>query len=264
MKEVAIFYICTGNYYVFFKDFYKSSEKNFLPNTRKHYFVFTDNNSLIRKPNIEYIFIKKMGWPFDTLMRFNFFSKVIDRLPSFDFTFFFNANALIIKEIPDNILPITNDFIGALHPSLYDKPKSDFPYERNPVSTAFIDFKDGNHYFQGGLFGAKSQSFAKLIIDIKQNIEKDLSNDFIAIWHDESHLNRYFLGKNVEILDSSYIYPESFDNPYDNKIIMRDKGKFGHENFRNANPFLFYIKYNFFRIKNLLKLIKKRISLFII
>jgi len=252
MGDIAILYICTGNYSIFFKDFYKSAETNFLPNYKKHYFVFTDKKFFFKKPNIEYIFQKKIGWPFDTLSRFHFFSKMIDRLQSFDFTFFFNANALCIKQISNTILPTANDFVIALHPPFINKQNSEFPYERNPISTAFIDFHEGNHYFQACFFGAKSEKMEKLINDISSNIDTDLRNNYIAIWHDESHLNKYFLDKKINILDCSYIYPEHFENPYENKIIMRDKNKLGgHENFRNKNFFTFYIIYIFciFKIK---------------
>lgn len=42
MKKIAILYICTGKYDIFWEDFYKTSEKYFLNNSEKHYFVFTD------------------------------------------------------------------------------------------------------------------------------------------------------------------------------------------------------------------------------
>lgn len=45
--KIAILYICTGKYNVFFRDFYSSSEKYFLPNCEKTYFVFSDNQEAI-------------------------------------------------------------------------------------------------------------------------------------------------------------------------------------------------------------------------
>jgi hypothetical protein len=254
MENIAILYICTGNYSIFFKDFYKSVETNFLPNYKKHYFVFTDKKFYFKKSNIEYIYQKKIGWPFDTLLRFHFFYKIIDKLQSFEYTFFFNANALCIKKISDIILPINNDFVVAIHPSFIDKSITELPYERNSVSTAFIDFHQGQHYFQACFFGGKSNKMKNLIIDVSSNIDIDLHNNYIAIWHDESHLNKYLLDKNMNILDCSYIYPEHFEKPYQNKIIMRDKNKLGgHQNFRNKNFINFYILYIISKFKNILK-----------
>lgn len=45
--RIAILYICTGKYNVFWDGFYKSSEKFFLKDeAEKEYFVFTDNMDL--------------------------------------------------------------------------------------------------------------------------------------------------------------------------------------------------------------------------
>ena len=40
--QIAILYICTGKYVVFWKDFYQSFEKKFLKKSEVEYFVFTD------------------------------------------------------------------------------------------------------------------------------------------------------------------------------------------------------------------------------
>jgi len=34
-KDIAIVYICTGQYYVFWEEFYKSMEEKFIPSMRK-------------------------------------------------------------------------------------------------------------------------------------------------------------------------------------------------------------------------------------
>ena len=44
--KAAILYIATGKYTVFWKEFYESFEKNFLPQTKKTYFLFTDAKAL--------------------------------------------------------------------------------------------------------------------------------------------------------------------------------------------------------------------------
>ncbi len=256
MENLAVLYICTGNYSIFWKKFYSSSEKYFLPEYKKKYFVFTDKKFNIKNSNIEYIYTKKIGWPYDTLYRFNFFSKITDKLICFDYIFFFNANALILKEINSEILPLDKDFVAPLHPCFIGKDIDQFPFERNILSKAFIDKYDGLYYFQACLFGGKSSNFIELINEIYQNIETDLSNNFIAIWHDESHLNKYLIDKKVKILDSSYIYPENFIDPYKNKIIMRDKNMLGgHELFRTSGRIHFNIKLFYNKIKKtLLKL----------
>ena len=41
-KSIGILYICTGKYIAFWESFYESFEKNFLSDTIKNYYIFTD------------------------------------------------------------------------------------------------------------------------------------------------------------------------------------------------------------------------------
>ena len=40
--KIAILYICTGKYYIFWENFYNSAQKNLFPYETKHFFVFSD------------------------------------------------------------------------------------------------------------------------------------------------------------------------------------------------------------------------------
>ena len=46
MQKIAIFYVVTGKYLVFWPDFLATAEQNLLPGCEVHYFVFTDAQSL--------------------------------------------------------------------------------------------------------------------------------------------------------------------------------------------------------------------------
>jgi len=72
---IAILYICTGKYDVFWKQFYKSCRKRFIPDYSKDYYVFTDAEILYKEEqgNVHKIKQECLGWPFDTLMRFQMF-----------------------------------------------------------------------------------------------------------------------------------------------------------------------------------------------
>jgi hypothetical protein len=235
--KIAILYICTGKYEIFWKDFYISAQKNFLPNHEKHYFVFTDAKSIYKQNQSEISVIpqKKLGWPYDTLMRFKMFLKVKEELRTFDYIFFLNANAEILDTVDESILNPKYDYIGAKHPVYWDKENKDFIYDRNPKSLACIPQGQGEFYYMGSFNGGKSEKYIKLIEELSANIDKDLKNKVIAIWHDESHLNSYFLDKNVLALSPEYTWAERMNLPFKKRILLRDKKKWGGHNSLRAS-----------------------------
>jgi len=61
---------------------------------------------------------------------------------------------------------------------------------------------------------------------LSANVDKDLENGIIARWHDESHMNRYFLDHEPTIiLDPGYCYSNCSGHilPYKQKILALDK-----------------------------------------
>ena len=245
--EIGILYICVGRYKIFWKDFYISCEKNFLPNHSKFYFVFTDSDEIdfSNNSNIKIIYQKKMGWPYDTLYRFKMFQNIKANAFSLDYVFFFNANALIIEEIGDNILPQNETLVGVQHPCHNNRNPDTYIYERNPKSTAFVGKGEGEFYFMGSFSGGKALAYYNMIDYLVDQIEIDENNDIIAIWHDESHLNKYFISHQPKVLDSSYAYPEEMLLPYRKFILLRDKNKFGGHNYLRKKPSIFVSILNF-------------------
>ena len=235
--KIALLFICTGKYSIFWKDFYTSAEQYFVPDAAKEYFVFTDNTELPFKDaaNVHVHHQEKLGWPYDTLMRFSIFSRVEKELAAFDYIFFFNANTEFIKPITAaEILPgDTEDGLTVvLHPGYYNKPLKAFPYEKTQKkSTAYMPSKERHQYFQGCLNGGTGKAYLQLIKQLTENTQKDLDNGIIAKWHDESQLNKYVANKRPKVLNPGYAYPEGWDMPFERSILMRDKGRFGGSDF---------------------------------
>jgi len=149
-----------------------------------------------------------------------------------DYIYFCNANLIINEIINENIFPdLDYNMVGVNHPGQYNISNNDFTYERNPLSLAYIPYGEGKYYYQGCLFGGTKDAFLKMSKQLQENIEKDSSNNIIAIWHDESHLNNYFYNNPPKVLDPSYANPEAFYIPFDRKIIQLDKNKLGGHDF---------------------------------
>jgi len=224
--------ICTGKYTVFFDILYKSCEKYFLPKYKKVYHVFTDGE-VRKEENVNVIYQEKLGWPYDTMMRFNMFNSL--KLDSNDFMYFLNANMEVVSEIGEEVIPHeSNDYLmGVQHPGYYNVSNQFFPYERNLLSRFYIP-AGGKFYFQGCFNGGRVKEFLNMSKELSAMIYSDLSIGHIPLWHDESALNWYYIFRNPLVLNPSYAYPENWNIPFSKKIVQLDKTKFGgHEALRS-------------------------------
>ncbi len=228
--KIAILYIALGRYSTFWEDFYKTSEEYFVKDSQKTYFVFTDSDKIYAQDNENVIKIHKdkLGWPYDTLMRFEMFLTQEEKLKEFDYIFFFNANMKFVAPVGHEVLPDEDHcgLVAGKHPGYYRKDINNVPYCRNSESLAYIPYGDGNVYVQGCLNGGTRDAYLELCRVCRDNTQQDLDNDIIAEVHDESHLNKYVVDKNILVLPCNYLYPVGSYYPEfcdDIKCIQRAK-----------------------------------------
>lgn len=247
--KIGILYICTGDYIIFWRNFYLSMEQYFLKGHEVHYFVFTDAQEVFGEDTnsrIHKIYQEHLWWPNSTLMRFHIFLRQQDNLRKMDYLFFFNANLEVFGVIWDEFLPMQEWLLFCQHPGFYNKSVKDFTYERRGVSEAYIPSGMGKIYVAGGLNGWKTNIFLEMCENIKQKIDLDNTKGIIALWHDESHINRYVanLGDNAyKILDPWYLFPEWWNLPFSEKIRVRNKSQY-----LNLNKIKWYSVNNFVSI----------------
>jgi len=229
--KIALLYICTGKYTVFWDSFYGSCENYFFRNEEKHYFIFTDGQIPIDNEKIHRIEQENLGWPGNTLYRFKMFLGIREQLINFDYIFFFNANCEFLASIGTEILPSKEEGIVVVrHPGFYNKKPDEVTYDRNPKSKAYIPFGQGSYYICGGINGGHSQSYLTLINSLCKAVDEDDKNNVIALWHDESHINRYILDHPHKLISPAYCYPEGWNIPFEKIILIRDKTKYGGHN----------------------------------
>lgn len=226
--NIGILLISIGKYNVFFNDIYESSENFFLTNHKKTYYVFTDGD-IINTSNVKKIYQENLGWPNNTMMRFEMFNKIHEQLSKEDYLFFLNVNMLFVDSVGDEILPKNeNNFLmGVNHPGYYNKEINQFPYERRDESNFKIPYNSGTHYYQGCFNGGSSEKFLEMSFILSKKINNDLENGIIPVYHDESALNWYYVDKNPLLMGCEYAYPGNIEIPFTKKIIQRDKIKFG-------------------------------------
>lgn len=227
--KIAVVYICTGKYNQFFEGFYHSSEQYFFKDSaHKQYFVFTDDMNLSLQKNVTLIEKKCEGFPLDSLMRFKMFLSIREELIKYDYIYFFNSNMLFVQPVGQEILPDKEgEIVFVLNGGYYNKTPLRYPYERNKLSKAFIPFKFNRKYKYviGGLNGGKTKDYLLFCEVCYSNIMNDYQNGIMAIYHDESHINRYLYDYGGKLMSSSYAFAEDVKTTYKPIIIIRNKVK---------------------------------------
>lgn len=217
--NIGLCIVATGRYIQFVKPLLDSAEQYFCPMHKRTYFIFTDSEEAglqsLRnssyKDNIVITYQKRLGWPYDTLMRFSIYNQHKNLFAQTDYMFATDADMLFVGTEGNEIL---HNRVATNHPGFEKNIPlwgSEPPYDRNEKSTAYIPYDMGTYYFAGGFYGGSTAEFIKMAESITNNIITDLEqHNYIAAWHDESHLNRYFIDNPPSvILDRSYCYPEN-------------------------------------------------------
>lgn len=260
-KSIGILYICTGPYALFWKDFFESFEKNFMLDTKKYYYVFTDAKEIYMEKKCDRIrryHLEAQPWPLVTLLRFHTFLSIREELEKHDFLMFSNANIICNSVVTEEeFLP--NESIGeelcfTHHPGYYNKKTMLVPYDRNRKCTAYVPYNCGKFYVIGAMFGGTSCSFIEMSEILSKRINEDLKAGIIAKWHDESHINKYIINKtNFKLLNPGYCYPVGFDVPCEKKILgVSKEEKFDVNSFKG-----YYSDVNRSYIKKFFRYLKK-------
>lgn len=217
-KIIGILYIATGPYIVFWKDFYESFEKFFLPDLEKKYFIFTDAKHFpySDSDNVYKIYQKSEPWPLPTLLKFHRFLEIKDKLLQCDYLYQSNAN-IVCKDFvyEEDFLPQEKKgekLFFTIHPGYCNAHPYEFPYDRNKKSKAYVPYNCGKVYVFGAMNGGVTKDYLAFIEKIDFDIIDDLKKGVIAQWHDESHVNHDIIKcDNYRLLPAAFCYPVGFE-----------------------------------------------------
>lgn len=230
--RIAVLYICTGKYHIFFKNFYESCEKYFIPASEKTYIVFSDYDELSRYDKVSFHHKECEGFPNDSLFRFRTFLTAEEELKKYDYVFFFNSNMQFVAPVDESILPDPEAGNLCCLDADYDKRYPHpcfFPYERNKKSLAYIPRGLKQYrYYHAGLNGGRTKEYLEFCKTLNKNIATDYQNGIVAIYHDESHVNKYFSEHSCSSLHEEYGTAEGSPNEKKAKIILVDKTKYSN------------------------------------
>jgi len=210
--DIGLLIIATNKYDTYINPFLESANRYFLKGHKVTYFIFTDTSrdlkqEYIFEPTREYkinqYYKKHEPWPYPTLNRYHTFLSQKEDLLNQDYLFYADVDMLFLDNIEDEIL---SDRVATIHPGF---PLGATTVESNQDSTAYIPQGENPCYFAGGFNGGTSAEFIQMSKTISENIDKDSQKNIIAMWHDESHLNRFLVDNPpTKILHPGYCYPD--------------------------------------------------------
>lgn len=223
--RIGLCIMATGKYISYAEKLIESARIHFCKNHEVIYFMFTDG-ALPAVEDVVRIEQKRLGWPYDTMMRFHAYYAAQGLFKNLDYLFAVDADMVFVNTVGDEIL---GDLVATLHPGYIGTCGTP---EVRKISTAYIKRKDRKQYFCGGFYGGKVQTLLEYWKTAIQNIDDDLKRGIIAVWHDESHWNKYLVEhKPTIVLSPSYCYVMAYKKrlPYVPRLVALDKN---HEELR--------------------------------
>ena len=223
--KILILTIATNKYIQFVERLYDNIEEKFLNGHEIQGLLFTEHD-VETSDNIKVSQIEHEDWPMPTLKRYNYFVKEKDYISQFDYCYYFDVDMGIVSEVGDEIL---SDLVATMHPYQSFYPKEQRTYDRNPKSLAYVPpGEEGELYYAGGFNGGSTKKFMEMAEVLADRVTKDLDNNVIALWHDESQMNRYLIDNPPTLsLTPSYCFSDeqmyNSEYPYDAKIIALKK-----------------------------------------
>lgn len=131
-----------------------------------------------------------------------------------DFLFCMDVDQIFVKKCG---LETLGESVGQLHAHWYKTSPPELPYERSQSSEAYIPIGKGDFYYQAAVFGGTPIQVLNIARECFRGIMNDKKNNIEAVWHDESHLNKYFfLHKPTKILSPEYCWNEFGSNSIKN------------------------------------------------
>jgi Glycosyltransferase family 6 len=210
MTKVTIAFIGTRRYFSFFGEFYASCMKLLLVNCHRQFLVFTDSIETREWPrNCTFYPIEHQPWPLITLKRFEILLKAEQAIRQADWFIYLDADMLVTAKLTEaDLFSSKYPLFGVQHPAFYGTSAGTF--ESNPRSSAYVPASaDKSTYWQGCLWGGRTEYVISMIKTLYRRIQEDLAEGVIAVWHDESHLNKFFIDNRplVKTLDPSFAFP---------------------------------------------------------
>ena len=217
--RIGILIIATNRYNDFVQPLVTSADQHLLCGRDVTYFVFTNEDIQIESERQVVVNrVEHRSWPWMTLGRYSIFEDHASNLEGMDYLFYTDADMLFVGPVGDEIL---SERVATQHPGYAGRRGTP---ETRPESSACVHDHESMQYFAGGFNGGSTTEYLRMCATISSRINSDYERGVIAVWHDESHLNRYLIDNTpTKILDPTYCWPEQVARPTGAKLLALEK-----------------------------------------
>ncbi len=241
--KVSVFSIATNLYFDYWLELYKTASSRLFPDASVTFHVFTD----IEPPREQRKYLEKnvithridnLRWPEATLKRYELIARKMSGVEA-DILVYLDADMIVNEVI---FLSEVFDFdidsmVLVQHPGYWRPTFREDPtfylrhasfaikdaimlmtfggigaWESNQKSTSYVKRSDRRAYYCGGFWMGKKESIVNFAESMFLSVSKDFDNNVMAIWHDESHLNKWATTNSFRALTPSYCFAEGFRN----------------------------------------------------
>ncbi|WP_207477538.1 glycosyltransferase family protein [Arenibaculum pallidiluteum] len=226
--NIAVVAVATGKYFRFVDPLVSSLRANFLTSHDVKIFVFSDTYKST-SDDVHVQKVSRKGFPGDTLYRYHYFASMYDVLRGFDYIFYLDADMSVCDVVGDEVIPsYGRTLVGVAHPGFFCMQNYLGTPETRSESVAFLPATQSRYcYWAGGFNGGRADAFLDMCVALARAVDEDARRGTTAVWHDESHLNRYFSAHAgaVMTLTPAYCYPEgtNLHLPMKRKIMALKK-----------------------------------------
>uniref|UniRef100_A0A8C5MYY9 Uncharacterized protein n=1 Tax=Leptobrachium leishanense TaxID=445787 RepID=A0A8C5MYY9_9ANUR len=217
--------------------FLVSANQHFMPGLKCVIYVVTDQPSAVPsvslRPGLTLVVLRcpsRTRWQEISMMRMKDLPELVFPLAKeqVDYLFCMDVDQVFIGRYGPETL---GDLVAQLHSGLYPWNKTYYTYEQDPRSAAFTPLEKAHYYYHAAVFGGTIPHLVNLTSSCLRGILQDRSKGLEAVWHDESHLNRYLA---LEALPSKILSPEYCWMSWDWFLwLKKPKMRWAQKNYKN-------------------------------
>ncbi|XP_012978713.2 putative glycosyltransferase 6 domain-containing protein 1 isoform X1 [Mesocricetus auratus] len=198
--------------------FLQSASKFFMPGYRVIFYIMVDRH--IQLPEVDYnplqsFQIHTIGeerwWTNLDLIRMKILAEHIQEHIRYEVDFLFSMSANLVFQSEFGVETLSTS-VAQLHAWWYFQKTSYLPYERRPMSAAYIPFGLGDFYYSGTIIGGVPFQVLDVAQEYLKGVVWDAENGLNSTY--EKYLNKYFfLKKPTKLLSPEYCWDPTFNTP---------------------------------------------------